>query len=191
MTRGAGPGTFELLARLPAQILALVRAEYENAKREITAKVKRAGIGLLAIIVALFFLFFAISAFVAAAIAGLAVVWPVWLSALVVGFGLILLAAAAILAGVALIKRGVPVPEQTIDRIEEDLNAFADVRFNQSAHAPRESPSGRMPQAGRRGTGDERYADRRRRGGCAARPRGTLRHAEPAARTSRLRAADR
>ncbi|CAG7606442.1 phage holin family protein [Leucobacter soli] len=151
MTRGAGPGTFELLARLPAQILALVRAEYENAKREITAKVKRAGIGLLAIIVALFFLFFAISAFVAAAIAGLAVVWPVWLSALVVGFGLILLAAAAILAGVALIKRGVPVPEQTIDRIEEDLNAFADVRFNQSAHAPRESPSGRMPQAGEKG----------------------------------------
>ncbi len=137
MSRRDQAGTFELLARLPGQIVALAKAEYENAKREIATKAKRAGIGLLAIIVALFFLFFAISAFVAAAIAGLAVVWPVWLSALVVGVGLLLLAAAAIAAGVAFIKRGIPVPEEAIDRIEGDLNAFGDIRFNSSAHAGR------------------------------------------------------
>lgn len=135
--RGQQAGTFELLARLPGQIIALAKAEYENAKREIAAKAKRAGIGALAIVIALFFLFFAISAFVAAAIAGLAVVWPVWLSALVVGAGLILLAAAAIFAGIAFIKRGIPVPEDTIDRVEDDVNAFSQVRFNTSAHAPR------------------------------------------------------
>ena len=142
-------GTFELLARLPGQIIALAKAEYENAKREIATKAKRAGVGALAIVIALFFLFFAISAFVAAAIAGLAVVWPVWLSALVVGGGLILLAAAAILAGVALIKRGIPVPEETIDRVEHDVNAFGEVRFNDSAHAPRGTND--LPQADGKG----------------------------------------
>lgn len=140
--RDGQAGTFELLARLPQQLLALAKAEYQNAKREIAAKAKRAGIGLLAIIVALFFLFFAIACLVAAAVAGIAVVWPVWLSALVVAAGLLLLAAAAIMAGIALIKRGIPVPEETIDRVEEDLGAFADVRFNASAH---------MPQAGEKG----------------------------------------
>ncbi len=140
--RDGGAGTFELLARLPQQLLALAKAEYQNAKREIAAKAKRAGIGLLAIVVALFFLFFAIACLVTAAVAGIAVVWPVWLSALVVAAGLLLLAAAAIFGGVALIKRGIPVPEETIDRVEEDLGALAEVRFNASAH---------MPQAGEKG----------------------------------------
>ena len=112
------------MARLPQQFVALAKAEFENAKREITTKAKRSGIGLLAIVVALFFLFFAIAAFVTAAIAGIAVVWPVWLSALVVAFGLILLAAGAIFGGIALIKRGIPVPEQTIDRVEGDFQAM-------------------------------------------------------------------
>lgn len=150
MSRRSGQaGTFELLARLPGQIIALAKAEYENAKREIAARAKRAGIGALAIVIALFFLFFAIAAFVAAAIAGLAVVWPVWLSALVVAVGLLLLAAAAIFAGIALIKRGIPVPEETIDRVEDDVNAFAEVRFNTSAHAPR--GRGDLPQADGKG----------------------------------------
>lgn len=152
MSRRRGQaGTYELLARLPAQLIALAKAEYANAKREIAAKAKRAGIGLLAIIVALFFVFFAIGAFVAAAIAGIAVVWPVWLSALVVAVGLLLLAAAAILGGIALIKRGIPVPEDTIDRVEGDFEAMADVRFNESAHAPRHPRTDRMPQADEKG----------------------------------------
>ena len=130
-------GTFELLARLPQQLLALAKAELANAKREITKKAKRGGIGLLAIVIALFFLFFAIGAFVTAAIAGIAVVWPVWLSALVVAGGLVLLAVAAVLGGIALMKRGVPVPEETLDRVEGDVEALGSVRFNASAHAPR------------------------------------------------------
>lgn len=131
------PGTFELLAKLPQQLLALIRAEIDNAKREIGKKLKKIGIGAAAFIVALFFLFWAIAAFTAAAIAGLAVVWPVWLSALVVAGGLVLLAVAAVLGGIALMKRGVPVPEETLDRVEGDVEALGSVRFNASAHAPR------------------------------------------------------
>lgn len=152
--RDGEAGTFALLAKLPAQFIALAKAEIDNAKREISGKLKRAGIGLLSIVIALFFLFFAISALVAAAIAGLAVVWPVWLSALVVGGALILLAAAAILGGIALMKRGVPVPKETLGRIEGDVNALGDVRFNASAHAQRGSAPHGAAQ-----TGDGRYVE--------------------------------
>lgn len=145
--RGDQAGTFELLTKLPQQFIALAKAEYENAKREIAKKAKRAGIGALAIVIALFFLFFAIACFVAAAVAGIAVVWPVWLAALTVAVGLLLLAAAAILAGVALIKRGIPVPEDTIDRVEGDLQAMGEVRFNASAHASSDETAQHTPQS--------------------------------------------
>ena len=144
------PGTFELLARLPQQIVTLAKIEYENAKREVVSKAKRAGIGAGAIVVALFFLFFMLQALVIAAIAALALVWPWWLAALVVAAGLLLLAAGAVLAGVALIRRGNPVPEETLERVGEDLSAIGEVRVNAEPPAPRPSAQ-RMPQTGEEG----------------------------------------
>lgn len=123
-------GTFELLARLPQQVVTLIKLEIDNAKREVSANAKRMGIGAVSIVVALFFLFFALEALVVAAIAGVAVVWPVWLSALVVGGGLILLAGLAILAGIMLMKRNVPIPGKTLERVEGDLSAMSEVRVN-------------------------------------------------------------
>ena len=136
-------GTFELLTQLPQQIVTLAKVEYENAKREVVSKAKSAGIGAGAIVVALFFVFFMLEALVIAAIAALALVWPWWLAALV-------LAAAAILAGVALIRRGNPVPEETLDRVGHDLTAISEVRVNAEPSVPRTSQS-RMPQAGQEG----------------------------------------
>lgn len=130
-------GTFELLLRLPQQIMALLRAEYENAKREIGRQVKKFGIGALFVVIALFFVFFSIGAFVAAAIAGIAVALPVWAAALIVAGGLLLLAGLSIALGVMLVKRGNPVPEQTISRIEGDVNALAEVRFNADQNPPK------------------------------------------------------
>lgn len=140
--RNNEPGTFQLLARLPQQILALLKAELDNAKREVAAKAKKFGIGLLAIIVALFFLFFAIGCLVAAAVAGIAVAWPVWLSALVVAFALILLAAAAIFGGIALMRRGVPIPDETLERVESDFDAMSDVKMNASTRTPQPGEKG-------------------------------------------------
>lgn len=140
--RGDRVRSYELITRLPAQFLALVKAEYENAKREIADKAKRAGIGLLAIVVALFFLLFAIGCLVAAAVAGFVegLQMPVWLAAIIVAVILLILAAIAILGGVWFIKRGVPVPEDTIERVEGDLQAMAEVRVNASAHtSPQET----------------------------------------------------
>jgi len=143
-------GTFELLARLPQQIVTLAKAEYENAKRELLSKAKKAGIGAGAILIALFFIFFMLEALVIAAIAALALVWPWWLAALVVAAGLLVLAALAILAGVALIKRGNPVPEETLGRVGDDISAIGEVRVNSDSDAPVGSER-RMPQAGGEG----------------------------------------
>ncbi|MEV8338784.1 phage holin family protein [Leucobacter sp. NPDC077196] len=143
-------GTFELLTRLPHQIVSLAKIEYQNAKREIITKAKRAGIGAGAIVVALFFLFFMLEALVIAAIAALALVWPWWLAALVVAAGLLLLAALAILGGVALIKRGNPVPEETLDRVGGDLSAIGEVRVNAEPPVPPHS-SREMPRVGEEG----------------------------------------
>ncbi|WP_053382953.1 phage holin family protein [Leucobacter celer] len=141
-------GTFELLSRLPQQIVTLAKLEYDNAKREIIAKAKNAGIGAGAIVIALFFVFFMLEALVIAAIAALALVWPWWLAALVVAAGLLLLAAAAILAGIALIKRGNPVPEETLDRVGGDIAAMGEVRVNAEPSAPRGT---QMPRVGEEG----------------------------------------
>lgn len=143
-------GTFELLARLPQQIVALGKIELANAKREVVAKAKKAGIGAGAIVVALFFLFFMLEALVIAAIAALALVWPWWLAALVVAAGLLLLAAAAIVAGIALIKRGNPVPSETLGRVEDDINTLAEVRINAEPTEPRRDASS-MPRVGEEG----------------------------------------
>ncbi|MGO1538437.1 MAG: phage holin family protein [Leucobacter sp.] len=142
-------GTFELLAKLPHQIVTLAKIEFENAKQEVVKKAKKAGIGAVAIIVALFFVFFALEAFVVAAIAGIAVALPVWLAALIVAGGLLALAAAAILAGVLLMKRGNPIPGETLGRVEGDLQALSEVRVN-AEDAPRRSNTD-MPQAGGEG----------------------------------------
>lgn len=149
------PGTFELLARLPQQIVALVKIEFENAKREVVSKLKKAGIGAASVVVALFFLFFMLEALVIAAIAALALVWPWWLAALAVAGLLLLLAAGAIFAGIALIKRGNPVPQDTLGRVEGDINALAEVRFNSSS-APGAEPAVRaaVKQAAVRDAGE-------------------------------------
>lgn len=130
------PGTFALLAKLPHQIITLAKIEYENAKREAISAAKKAGIGIAGVLVALFFLFFMLEALVVAAIAALATVWPWWLAALVVAGALLLLAALSILAGVLLIKRGNPVPEETIDRVSGDLEAMGEVRYNADEPRP-------------------------------------------------------
>ena len=142
-------GTFELLSRLPQQIVTLAKAEYENAKRELVSKAKNAGIGAGAVVIALFFLFFMLQALVIAGIAALALVWPWWLAALTVAGGLLLLAAIAVLVGVALIKRGNPVPEETLDRVGGDIAAIGEVKVNaEPTTAPRPQT---MPRVGEEG----------------------------------------
>jgi uncharacterized membrane protein YqjE len=126
MAKNQEPGLFELLSRLPAQLSALVRAEYENAKREIKSQLKKLGLGALLVVFALFFVFFALGAFVTAAIAGIAVALPMWAAALIVAFALLVLAGLVLWIGFNRIQNGNPVPEETLGRFEDDFERLSE-----------------------------------------------------------------
>ncbi|MFB6510417.1 phage holin family protein [Streptomyces virginiae] len=111
-----------LVTRASQQISELVREEMQLARAEMTQKGKRYGkgggllgaTGLIGIL--------ALQALVATCIAALALVLPVWASALIITSVLGIVAAVAALAGKKQIDRaGPPAPEQTIDSVKADL----------------------------------------------------------------------
>lgn len=114
--------TGELISRLSAQLSQLVRSELELAKAELAAKGKRAGAGAglagAGGVVALF----GVGALVAAAIAALALVLPVWLAALIIGVVLLAVAGGLALAGRSSLRRAVPpVPERAVASVQDDV----------------------------------------------------------------------
>jgi uncharacterized membrane protein YqjE len=124
-TRPADPedqSTGELLTTLSTQISALVRGELELARTELTAKGKRAGVGAglagAGGVVALF----GVGALVAAAIAALALVTPVWLAALIVAAVLLAVGGVLALAGRSSIQKAVPpTPERAVAGVQKDV----------------------------------------------------------------------
>jgi uncharacterized membrane protein YqjE len=114
--------TGELVKRLSTQLSELVRGELELARVELTAKGKRAGAGAglagAGGVVALY----GVGALIAAAIAALALVLPVWLSALAVGVALLLVAGVLALAGRSQLRRATPpMPEQAVEGVQRDV----------------------------------------------------------------------
>lgn len=120
--RTADHSVGELVSRASEQISELVREEMRLARAELSQKGKRFGVGggllggagLLGLLAA--------QAVVAAVMAALALVLPVWASALILAALLAALAAGMAAAGKKQIARAVPlVPEQTIDSVKADV----------------------------------------------------------------------
>nr|WP_216851663.1 phage holin family protein [Herbiconiux sp. VKM Ac-2851] len=112
-----------MLAELPTLIIQLLKDELENFKREITAKLAKLGIGVGLFVAAALLAFFAFATLIAAAVLGIATALPAWLSALIVGVALLLIAGILVLVGVRSLKKGLPpVPEQTIESLKKDVN---------------------------------------------------------------------
>ncbi|MCY0924104.1 phage holin family protein [Streptomyces sp. H27-G5] len=112
-----------LVTRASQQISELVREEMQLARAEMTQKGKRYGkggglfgaAGLIGIL--------ALQALAATGIAALALVLPVWASALIITAVLGIAAAVAALTGKKQIAQaGPPAPEQTIDSVKADLS---------------------------------------------------------------------
>ncbi|MFF4364710.1 phage holin family protein [Streptomyces sp. NPDC001594] len=113
----------ELVTRASRQISELVREEMRLARAEMTHKGKRYGLGGGLFGGAGLFGFLAAQAVAAAAIASLALVLPVWASALIIGGALAAVAAVLAAAGKKQVARaGGPVPEKTIDSVKADVN---------------------------------------------------------------------
>ena len=112
----------ELVSRLSEQVSHLVRDELRLALAELKQKGKRAGIGAGLTGAAGVIALFGLAVLVAAVIAALALVLPVWAAALIVGGVLLLLAGVLALAGIGQVKRGTPpTPDQAIASTKRDV----------------------------------------------------------------------
>lgn len=123
----ADTSTGDVVAQASRQISELVRQELALAKAELADKGKNAGHGAGLFGGAGAIAFYGGGSLVSAVIAGLAVVWPVWAAALVVG--VVLLAAAAVLglAGRKRLSRATPVaPTEAAASVREDVHEIKD-----------------------------------------------------------------
>jgi hypothetical protein len=119
---------FALIGELPNLITTLIRDELEQIKREAVTRLKTAGIGVGLFVGAAVFAYFALWVLIATAILGIATALPAWLSALIVGVALLLIAVVLGLLGLNRVKRGVPpVPKEAVDSVKDDVKAFKGV----------------------------------------------------------------
>ena len=108
-----------LVAAVAGRAATIVRTEVEDAKQEIQTKAKGLGVGAVLIGIASAFALLAFVLMMVAAVVGLANVWPLWLAALVIGGGLLLIAAILIGAGMSTINKNKNLkPERAIANLD-------------------------------------------------------------------------
>jgi len=115
----------QLLRELPGIVMELLRAEFEQFKREMARKSKNFGIGSLLFVIAGSIAFFLLGTLTTAGILALALVMPGWAAALVVSGILFLLVVVLVIAGIALFKKSTGmIPTETMDSIVQDAHAL-------------------------------------------------------------------
>jgi Putative Actinobacterial Holin-X, holin superfamily III len=116
--------TSDLVRDVTELVPRLVREELALAKAELSDKGKHAGVG-----VGLFgggglFAFFGLAVLIAAAVLGLAEAVPAWVSALIVGAVLLVLAGVLALAGRSQVSQAVPpMPSEAVESTKHDVQA--------------------------------------------------------------------
>lgn len=123
-TRTEKRSLFGLILSLPTLVIELVKSELEQLKNELLRKLKHAGIGIGFLTVAAVFALFAAGALTTAAILGLAVVLPAWLSALIVAGVLVIVVIIFVLLGINQLKKTNPEPTETISSVKRDVRVI-------------------------------------------------------------------
>jgi uncharacterized membrane protein YqjE len=116
------PTLGRLVHDLSEQMSTLVRDEMRLAQAELAEKGKRAGIGVGMFGAAGMLAFFGTAVLITTVILALALVWPAWLAALVVGVVILALAGTVAMAGKKNVSRATPPkPEEAIEGLKEDV----------------------------------------------------------------------
>jgi hypothetical protein len=117
-----------LISELPGQITALIKAEIDAFKADISGKAKNVGLGIGLFVGAAVFAFFAVIVFIALAVIALDLVLPLWLAALIVAVLLLLVAVILALIGLNRVKKGTAHdPDGVSASIQKDVDAFKGV----------------------------------------------------------------
>ncbi|MCB0942014.1 MAG: phage holin family protein [Mycobacterium sp.] len=112
----------ELLSQLSGQTLRLVRDEIRLAQREFQESARHAGKGAGLISAAGLLAVLGLATLIAAAVAGLAVVLPVWAAALIVGVVLLGLAGVSALVSRREVERVTPAVPETTASVKKDID---------------------------------------------------------------------
>lgn len=116
----------QIVGDLTSQVAHLARVEANLAAREVTEKAKRGAFGGGMFALAATLALYGGAALIAAGIIALALVMPAWLSALLVGVALLVIAGIFAMIGRSRLKNAVPpIPEDTIERTREDVRAMS------------------------------------------------------------------
>jgi uncharacterized membrane protein YqjE len=119
---------FALVQDVPSLVTDLVKGEIALLKYEIIGTLKAFGIGAGFLVGALIFVFAMLGVLLTGIVLLIAIWLPGWLSALIVAFVLLLVAALLAFLGYKSIKKGLPaVPEKTIASLKRDLKAVKGV----------------------------------------------------------------
>jgi uncharacterized membrane protein YqjE len=119
---------FALVQDVPSLVTDLVKGELALLKYEIIGTLKAFGIGAGFLVGALVFVFAMLGVLLTGIVLLIAIWLPGWLSALIVAFVLLLVAALLAFLGYKSIKKGLPaVPEKTIASLKRDLKAVKGV----------------------------------------------------------------
>jgi hypothetical protein len=111
-----------IVTALLGQVSKVVRRELEIAKREFVGKVKGLLTGGILIAIAMGLAMGALILFIIAGVSALTLIWPLWLSALVGGGSLLLIALIFVAIGVSKIKKNKDLrPERAVSA----LNRFS------------------------------------------------------------------
>ena len=114
-----------LVGEIPELIRNLVVAEIESAKKWAARTAKDGGWGALWMFAALFVLFWSVPVLGTFVIAGLSSWWPVWLSALVVFFGMVIVAVLLALLGVLRFRK-IGKSKNPVQSIAQDVKEVRD-----------------------------------------------------------------
>ncbi|WP_395308631.1 phage holin family protein [Mycobacterium sp. AMU20-3851] len=118
----------ELVNQLTTQTSRLVRDEIRLAQKEFQMAAKRTGIGAGLFSTAGLLAFVGLLAMVAAAIAALALVLPVWAAAVIVGAVLFVAAGIAGLVGKKQVEQAPAAAQDVVANLSEDVHVVKEAR---------------------------------------------------------------
>lgn len=121
-------GLIGLLRQIPDQVSRLIRDEIRAAQVEIVGKLKALGVGTGLVAGGAIIALYSLGVLIATAILGLATVLSPWLSALIIGVLLLIVAGLLAYLGLKKLKAGVPpVPTETIENVKADIRTVKGV----------------------------------------------------------------
>jgi uncharacterized membrane protein YqjE len=118
----------ELVSQLSTQTSRLVRDELRLATKELQQSAKHAGIGAGLFSAAGLLALLGLMTLIAAAVAALALVLPVWAAAVIVAVVLFLAAGVAALFGRKQAAEVAPPPQESVESIKADIKEVKDAR---------------------------------------------------------------